>query len=190
MLIERSLYAWQQLLFVVTPLSRVVTPAINTLSSGYAQSVTTWRCDNEKIKSWEEESGCCATLPASEVCASPIHGFALWASPAVKHGVSPPGTVDECAVLLGRVEAIRVWADRIRVWVEKLMEFSSTIRAWADRIRVWVEKLMEFSNTIRAWTDTIRLSTDSLIILPRTIRIFARNYIIRCISSKNIWEKI
>ena len=27
--------------FVVTPLSRVVTPAINTLSSGYAQSVTT-----------------------------------------------------------------------------------------------------------------------------------------------------
>ena len=169
MLIERSLYAWQQLLFVVTPLSRVVTPSINTLSSGYAQSVTTWRCDNEKMKSWEEESGCCATLPASEVCASPIHGFALWASPAVKHGVSPLGTVDEHAMSLGRVDAIRVWA---------------------DRIRVWVEKLILFSNTIRAWIDTIRLSTDSLIILPRTIRIFARNYIIRCISSKYIWEKI
>ena len=44
-----------------------------------------------------------------------LHGFALWASPAVKHGVSPPGTVDEYAVLLGRVDAIRVWADRIRV---------------------------------------------------------------------------
>jgi hypothetical protein len=29
--------------------------------------------------------------------------------------VSPPGTVGEYAVLLGRVDAIRVWADRIRV---------------------------------------------------------------------------
>jgi len=74
--------------------------------------------------------------------------------------------------------------------VEKLILFSSTIRAWTNAIRIRAKKLMEFSNTIRAWADTIRLSTDSLIILPRTIRVFARNYIIRCISSKNIWEKI
>ena len=46
---------------------------------------------------------------------SSVHGFALRASPAVKHGVSPPGTVGEHAVLLGRVDAIRVQADRIRV---------------------------------------------------------------------------
>ena len=72
------------------------------------------------LKAWRGNSdvqkrGCCATLPASEVSASLLHGFALRASPAVKHGVSPPGTVDEYAVLLGRVDAIRVWADRIRV---------------------------------------------------------------------------
>ena len=68
-----------------------------------------------KNKSWEEGGGSCAMLPASEVCTSFSHGFALRASPAVKHGVSPPGTVGENAMSLGRVDAIRVWADRIRV---------------------------------------------------------------------------
>ena len=53
------------------------------------------------------------------------HGFALRASPAVKHGVSPPGTVGEHAMPLGRVYAIRVWA-RI------LMGFSGAIRVCAD----------------------------------------------------------
>jgi len=81
-----------------------------------------------------------------------VHPRSARASPAVKHGVSPPGTVGEYAMSLGRVDAIR---------------------AWTNAIRMRAKKLMEFSSTIRAWTDTIRLSTDSLIILPRTIRIFA-----------------
>ena len=50
------------------------------------------------------------------------HGFALRASPAVKHGVSPLGTVGEHAMSLGRVDAIRAWA-RI------LMGFSGAISA-------------------------------------------------------------
>ena len=31
------------------------------------------------------------------IASAPLHGFTLRASPAVKHGVSPPGTVDERA---------------------------------------------------------------------------------------------
>ena len=64
-----------------------------------------------KIKSWEEKSGCCATLPASEFSFSLSHGFALRASPAVTHGVSPPGTVSEHVVSLGRVDAIKMRGD-------------------------------------------------------------------------------
>ena len=60
---------------------------------------------------------------------SSVHGFALRASPAVKHGVSPPGTVGEHAVLLGRVNAISERADRIRVRVDRLILFSNTISA-------------------------------------------------------------
>ena len=68
------------------------------------------------LKAWRGNSdvqkrGCCATLPASEVSASLLHGFALRASPAVKHGVSPPGTVGEQAMSLGRVDAIKMRAD-------------------------------------------------------------------------------
>ena len=57
----------------------------------------------------------------SSLC-SLSHGFALRASPAVKPGVSPLGTVGEYAVLLGKVDAIRVRA-------EKLILFSNTISA-------------------------------------------------------------
>ena len=57
----------------------------------------------------------CDTAGVGDALCLSLHGFALRASPAVKHGVSPPGTVGEYAVLLGRVDAIRVWADRIRV---------------------------------------------------------------------------
>ena len=46
----------------------------------------------------------------SSLC-SLSHGFALRASPAVKHGVSPPGTVGEQAMSLGRVDAIKMRAD-------------------------------------------------------------------------------
>ena len=67
---------------------------------------------------------------------SSVHGFALRASPAVKHGVSPPGTVGEHAVLLGRVDAIRVRADRIRIRAERPKRFSNTIRALANAIRM------------------------------------------------------
>ncbi len=35
----------------------------------------------------------CDTAGVGKLSASPSHGFALWASPAVTHGVSPPGTV-------------------------------------------------------------------------------------------------
>ena len=52
--------------------------------------------------------GCCATPLASEGDVLLSHGFALRASPAVKHGVSPLGTVDEYAMSLGRMDAIRV----------------------------------------------------------------------------------
>ena len=65
-----------------------------------------------------------------------VHGFALRASPAVKHGVSPLGTVGEHAVLLGRVDAIRVWGrilmgflGAIRVWAESPILTSNAIRA-------------------------------------------------------------
>ena len=65
-----------------------------------------------------------------------IHGFALRASPAVKHGVSPLGTVGEHAMSLGRVDAIRVWGrilmgflGAIRVWAESLILTSNAIRA-------------------------------------------------------------
>ena len=51
-----------------------------------------------------------------------VHGFALRASPAVKHGVSSPGTVGEHAMSQGRVDAIRVRAER-------LILFSNTISA-------------------------------------------------------------
>ena len=60
---------------------------------------------------------------------SSVHGFALRASPAVKHGVSPPGTVGEHAVSRGRVNAISGRADRIRVRVDRLILFSNAIRA-------------------------------------------------------------
>ena len=64
-----------------------------------------------------------------------VHGFALRASPAVKHSVSPLGTVGENAMSLGRVDAIRVWGrilmgflGAIRVWAESLILTSNTIR--------------------------------------------------------------
>ena len=65
-------------------------------------------------KDKEKGGGCCATLPASEICASLSHGFSLRASPAVKHGVSPLGTVGEHAISQRRVNAISGRADRIR----------------------------------------------------------------------------
>ena len=40
-----------------------------------------------------------------------LHGFALRASPAVTHGVSPLGTVGEHAMSLGRVDAIKMRGD-------------------------------------------------------------------------------
>ena len=42
------------------------------------------------------DSGCgLGGFPFFSLSTSPLlHGFALWASPAVTHGVSPPGTVD------------------------------------------------------------------------------------------------
>ena len=64
-----------------------------------------------------------------------IHGFALRASPAVKHGVSPLGTVGENAMSLGRVDAIRVWVH--------------IIMGFLGAIRVWAESLILTSNTIR-----------------------------------------
>ena len=60
---------------------------------------------------------------------SSVHGFTLRASPAVKHGVSPPGTVGKHAVSRGRVNAISGRADRIRVRVDRLILFSNAIRA-------------------------------------------------------------
>ena len=66
--------------------------------------------------------GCCATPLVSEGSVLLSHGFALLASPAVKHGVSPLGTVDEYAMSLGRMDAIRAWA-------HILMEFSGAISA-------------------------------------------------------------
>ena len=43
----------------------------------------------------------------------PIHGFALRASPAVKHGVSPQGTVSEYATLLRGVGVISTTAENL-----------------------------------------------------------------------------
>ena len=80
----------------------------------------------------------------SEGFTSLNHGFALRASPAVKHGVSPLGTVGERAILLREVDAIRVRA----------------------------ESLIGFPNAIRVSADAIRLSTDILIVFLNAIRIF------------------
>ena len=60
---------------------------------------------------------------------SSVHGFALRALPAVKHGVSPLWTAGENAVSRGRVNAISGRADRIRVRVDRLILFSNTISA-------------------------------------------------------------
>ena len=73
-----------------------------------------------------------------------VHGFTLRASPAVKHGVSPPGTVSEHVVSLGRTDTIRVWAN----------------------------SLIVFSNMIRGRTDTISARADRLIVSYNAIRIF------------------
>ena len=73
-------------------------------------------------KDKEKGGGCCATPPASEVCASLSHGFALRASPAVTHGVSPPRTVGEYATLLRGVGIISTT-------VENLSLSSNAIRA-------------------------------------------------------------
>ena len=51
-----------------------------------------------------------------------LHGFALRASPAVKHGVSSPGTVGEHAVLLGRTDTIKVRADSLIVFSNPIRE--------------------------------------------------------------------
>ena len=64
----------------------------------------------------------------SSLC-SLSHGFALRASPAVKHGVSPLGTVGEYAVPLGRVNTISGRADRIRARAKRPKRFSNAIRA-------------------------------------------------------------
>ena len=64
-------------------------------------------------KDKEKGGGCCATLPASEVCASLPHGFTLRASPAVKHGVSPPRTVGEYTTLLRGVGIISTAAENL-----------------------------------------------------------------------------
>ena len=77
------------------------------------------------------------------------HGFALRASPAVKHGVSPPGTVGEHAMPLGRVYAIRVWA-RI------LMGFSGAIRVRVDR-------LIGISGVIRIFTFSRKRSLQKMV---------------------------
>ena len=88
-----------------------------------------------------------------------IHGFALRASPAVKHGVSPPGTVGERTTSQRGVNAIRAWADRIgmrmntiRLLADKLIIASNAIRVWADAIRMWTDSLIVFSNAIRILT--------------------------------------
>ena len=91
------------------------------------------------------------------------HGFALRASPAVKHGVSPLETVDEYAMSLGRVDAIRAWA-RI------LMGFSGAIWVRAERIRVQVERLMKFPNAIRALANRISVRMDRLILFFSAIK--------------------
>ena len=66
--------------------------------------------------------------------------------------------------------------DAIRGGADNLIGFPNTISAWADAIRVSA--------------DAIRLPTDSLVVFSNAIRIFARNYIVRRISSRNIWKKI
>ena len=104
------------------------------------------------------------------------HGFALRASPAVKHGVSPPGTVGEHAMPLGIEYAIRVWArilmgfsgairmrvERIRVRAERLMKFPNAIRALANRISVRMDRLILFFSAIKTWTDAIRVRADRI----------------------------
>ena len=58
--------------------------------------------------------GCCATPPVSEIGAVVFfHGFTLRASPAVKHGVSPPGIVGEYATLLRGVGIISTAAENL-----------------------------------------------------------------------------
>ena len=42
------------------------------------------------------------------IVSAPPHGFTLRASPAVKHGVSPPGTVDERAEILCLLPSPRI----------------------------------------------------------------------------------
>ena len=61
-----------------------------------------------------------------------LHGFTLRASPAVTHGVSPPGTVGEHAISQRRVNAISGRADRIRVRADRLIVSENAIRILAD----------------------------------------------------------
>ena len=66
------------------------------------------------MKSWEEERRLlCDAAGVGEWCISLIHGFSLRASPAVTHGVSPPGTVGEHATLLRGVGIISTVAENL-----------------------------------------------------------------------------
>ena len=77
------------------------------LTAGDARRVNPWKEDRENsdaggvaLQAWREKLrwvGVAAVRHrrCRRVVLSTFHGFALWASPAVKHGVSPLGTVDE-----------------------------------------------------------------------------------------------
>ena len=57
-----------------------------------------WQRDDVTTKKWtlgRRRVGAVRRFLRRRFVSLPIHGFSLRASPAVKHGVSPPGTVDE-----------------------------------------------------------------------------------------------
>ena len=59
-----------------------------------------------------------------------------------------------------------------------------------NTIRLSVSSLIASAHVLIVFGDPISLSARSLIVFSNAIRIFARNYIVRRISSRNIWKKV
>ena len=146
------------------------------------------------------DSGCgLGGFPFFSLSTSPLlHGVILRASPAVTHGVSPPGTVGagwEFSLFspspllhfstgspFGHHPRLRMMCPRWGQWA--ISSPTKKNKLWGGVCFLIVAALfVALKNTIRAWADAIRMSADSLIVFSNAIRIFSMAHIAAVFAS-------
>ena len=96
----------------------------------------------------------CDTSGVGKLSASPSHGFALRASPAVTHSASPAGDRGWKWVISSPTKKNKLFGGVCFLLVLSLfVALKNTIRASADAIRMWADSLIVFSNAIRIFVQ-------------------------------------